>query len=882
MRACLATLFLSFLSFVCAFSQDFSQYKQNLDWQVYNYPQEKIHIMTDKPYYITGDTVWFRAFMVDAVNHHPVDASKFVYVELISPMNTVDMRVKIKERDGVFKGYLPLDPTKVAEGEYTLTAYTMFMQNQGEQYFFKKKVKITSSFAISRRIDYDFEWKNKGKDNESLKINLRYLDTETGQPCPYNSFGYLLPNGKPNRRDADDRNMSIEIDNNHLRDGAVFVWYGNYGKYITFPQSSNTTYDVSFYPEGGYLVPGFENHMTFKAMDSNGKSIDITGDIIDASGRKVTSIATAHEGMGIAFFTPQSGMSYRAICYHDELGEKAFDLPQVRDDATIVQYSIEGKTVKIEAKGSQQSTAMIAVQQRGTLLATGYGSVTIETDTLPASVAQALLMNEKGRMLSERLFFVTGKQAPRAKLSSDKHEYGSRELVQASVDLSEFAFTDTITSSFAVSVTDDRTITPDSTTSILTDLLLQSDLQGHVNNPAWYFEGSDRSNHLDMLLMTQGWRRYDVPHALVGKGVAPQFPIEQGQVISGTVQSNWRKKPMANTIVKIMAPSLLYADMAVTDDNGHWNIDHINFPDSTKFIAQATNAKGDNQWNLSFDADVYPLVHSLFSNASFYKPSQLDDELEVSYISNEKQRLQNINGVASILLDEVLVVKKKSDRSIRKAQTFNYKYFEFMEIGSYEGIMQKFAGVTFRDGVPWYKKHPVVFIVDGEVITNYDDMSLGKFSFMPEFVGKGKNTDLFYQQDKRSVINAYDIVNQICPFNLIRDISHSGGVISITTKDESEYRNDPDYTIKTIMPLGFQRPAEFYVPRYDTGDNGIGEGTDLRETLFWNPSIAFGSDKQARFNFYTGDAASTSYTITVEGVTANGELIHAVKRIGKK
>ena len=122
---------------VCGYAQDFVQYKQNLDWQVYNYPQEKIHVTTDKPYYITGDTIWLRAFVVNAVNHQPVDASKFVYVELISPMNTVDMRIKIKERDGVFKGYLPLDPTKVAEGEYTLTAYTMFMQNQGEQYFFK-------------------------------------------------------------------------------------------------------------------------------------------------------------------------------------------------------------------------------------------------------------------------------------------------------------------------------------------------------------------------------------------------------------------------------------------------------------------------------------------------------------------------------------------------------------------------------------------------------------------------------------------------------------------------------------------------------------------------------------------------------------------------
>ena len=68
------------LCFIFGHAQDFAQYKQNLDWQVYNYPQEKIHVMTDKPYYITCDTVWLRAFVVNAVNHQPVDASKFVYV----------------------------------------------------------------------------------------------------------------------------------------------------------------------------------------------------------------------------------------------------------------------------------------------------------------------------------------------------------------------------------------------------------------------------------------------------------------------------------------------------------------------------------------------------------------------------------------------------------------------------------------------------------------------------------------------------------------------------------------------------------------------------------------------------------------------------------
>ena len=884
MKKSLLSLFLSLFFFPCGHAQDFAQYKQNLDWQVYNYPQEKIHVMTDKPYYITGDTIWLRAFVVNAVNNQPVDASKFVYVELISPMNKVDLRVKIKERDGVIKGYLPLDPTKIAEGEYTLTAYTMFMQNQGEQYFFKKKVKITSSFAIKRKIEHEFEWKNQGKDNESLKINLRYLDTETGQPCPYNSFSYTLPIGKTTDWKGSDRNLSIEIDHKSLRDGAVFVQYGNYGKYITFPPSSSTTYDVSFYPEGGYLVSGFENRMTFKAMDSNGKSIDITGNIVDGSGNTVASITTSHDGMGLATFTPQAGISYQAICLNDNLGEKSFDLPQVRNDATVLQVTQENNTMKIEAKGSQQSTAMIAVQQRGNLLATGFGSVTIKTDTLPAGVVQALLMNDNGRMLSERLFFVTGKQAPRAKLNSDKQDYDSRELVQASVDLSEFVNAD---GNFAVSVTDDRSIITDSTTSILTDLLLQSDLQGRINNPAWYFEGSDRSKELDMLMMTQGWRRYDVPHALVGKSVVPQFPIEQGQALSGTIRTEWRNKLMENAMIKVIAPRIRFAESVISDENGRWSIDNVIFPDSIKFIAQAVNQKGSTLTNLSIDPDVFPTISRVPLLKSFQNQEIVDD-LDISYISNEKNRLQYIDGVANVLLDEVMVVKNKrriptSVFELVADRSFDYNYFERYAITDFETAVNRIAGVRITPNglvsVRGGGNELIGILVDGIPLEGFGGPSVGVMGF------------------STSGDDSFRLLKDLYPFQVVKQIdyirganalafgggAYKGGILSITTKDGTEKnKGSRDITLKTITPLGFQRPAEFYAPRYDTGNNGIGEGTDLRETIYWNPSIAISNSKQARFNFYTNDAASTTYTITVEGVTANGELIHATKKITKK
>ena len=44
-------------------------------------PQERIYLHTDKPYYVPGDTVWFRAHLVDAVTHTPISRSKYVYVE---------------------------------------------------------------------------------------------------------------------------------------------------------------------------------------------------------------------------------------------------------------------------------------------------------------------------------------------------------------------------------------------------------------------------------------------------------------------------------------------------------------------------------------------------------------------------------------------------------------------------------------------------------------------------------------------------------------------------------------------------------------------------------------------------------------------------------
>ncbi|MBO6187544.1 MAG: hypothetical protein J6O23_03455 [Prevotella sp.] len=99
-------------------------------------PQEQIYLHTDKPYYVPGDTVWFRAHLVDAVTHTPISRSRYVYVELLdNAADTLCQRIIVRcDSDGVFANALTL-PRHLQGGSYTLVAYTQWMRNFSAERF---------------------------------------------------------------------------------------------------------------------------------------------------------------------------------------------------------------------------------------------------------------------------------------------------------------------------------------------------------------------------------------------------------------------------------------------------------------------------------------------------------------------------------------------------------------------------------------------------------------------------------------------------------------------------------------------------------------------------------------------------------------------------
>ena len=137
-----AALLLSFIQ------DDEAIKKLILSFQKFNnsHIQEKVYLHTDKPYYAIGDEIWFKAYVVDAQNLEPTPQSNYLYVDLIDGRDSVKKTLKLPLVAGLGWGNFELKDS-LKEGNYRLRAYTQWMRNFGEAYFYDKIIKVGDSWT---------------------------------------------------------------------------------------------------------------------------------------------------------------------------------------------------------------------------------------------------------------------------------------------------------------------------------------------------------------------------------------------------------------------------------------------------------------------------------------------------------------------------------------------------------------------------------------------------------------------------------------------------------------------------------------------------------------------------------------------------------------
>jgi hypothetical protein len=644
--------------------------------------------------------------------------------------------------------------------------------------------------------------------------------------------------------------------------------------HVVYVPKENRTFDLRFFPEGGnWLNNGFRT-LAFKAVGQNGLSVDVSGTIFNQRGDSITSFASTHKGMGtVTFYISDSvPMRYFAIAHLKESPiTKRIDLPPVICQGVGLSMSLLHQQWLYQIISADASTMhkrfYLLAQSRGKLLFVGAISDSlhlagaIPVDKLPVGIVQFLLLDEQGNPLSERLVFVKHPAQSSVLITSDKKQYIPREKVQLTFALKD-ADDSLMQAHASVAVTENHTVKLDSLASnIYTNLLLTSDLKGYVEDPAYYFVSDSRESNqaLDNLMLTQGWTRFNVPDILKGNIPPHPFYIEEGQSLSGRV-TNILGRPAkdAQVIAMQMKQKAVYTTLA--DINGRFVIDGISFPDSTTFLLQARTKHGYATVDLHMTQDTFPRVEFM----SPFTPDRMIMPNDYLQIISKQFYLEG--GEKVYHLKEVTVTA-----SLHKSLDDNTIYAGLGAPIQGEDLQKSFpSGLSVLNVIQTF---PGVLILGNKIqVRGNQGTPLLVIDDMPY----GDSDDEEY-----SLLSSIN-VGEVEYVNLLKGVDASiygsrggNGVIIIRLKSGADFTSHPVGTpgLAIVKPLGYYHPAQFYSPVYKTIEEKENQKPDLRTTIYWNPSLLIDIKKHVTYSFYAADTPGI-YTITLEGVTDEGEPFH--------
>lgn len=518
---------------------------------------EKVYLHTDNNYYTVGESLWYKAYSVYAYTNQLFDHSKILYVELLSPESKIISRNITNLEGGLGHGdFVLADSLGVKPGTYQLRAYTNWMRNYGDDFVFKKEIQIITP--------------NK----ENAILSKENNNTKT------------ISKSKK--------------DNSKVENTAAVL--------------------VDFFPEGGSLVEDVISNVAFKATDSYGNPIEIKGTIFDTNDKPITLFKSIHDGMGKFILQPEKNQKYYAKVTIPNNEEVKINLPEIQKTGyTLSVNKVDEK--KIVSIKTNAATLNQNPDADLTLICTTRGityfegtqplkdtklSFILPEENFPEGIAQITLYDKLSRPQSERLVYIEKNNDITVSLSTDKKQYTPKEKVNLSVSAKDKQGNPLI-ANFSIAATDTNGINEnfDNTLNICSYFLMASDIKGKVHNPNYYFNNSNpaRLNHLDLLLLTQGWRDF-VWKKFPNLNNNQNFKVEKGISITGKVENLFGTTAKENNQVQMILLNNKATAMLneTTDVNGKFEFNNIVFKGTATMLLNTKNQKGKNSGEFVLDS----------------------------------------------------------------------------------------------------------------------------------------------------------------------------------------------------------------------------------------------------------------------------------------
>lgn len=827
-------ILLSFLIFYC-FS--FAQELDSAEIKLYSYlrqinsfakyiPQEKVYLHFDNTNYFKGDDIWFKCYVVTSELNKPTLLSKTLYVELLNPGGEIIEKKILRIENGQCHGNFTLRQPIFYPGFYEVRAYTKYMLNFGDDIIFSRVFPV---FDISEK-------------GEMYK----------------QSFGYQTKRYPSVRKKAKKR-KKVNID---------------------------------FYPEGGNLVMGLKSEVAFQITDENGNYLSAEGAVYDSGNNKLTEFHSAYQGRGKFSYIPIGESAYAEVKYNGKTYK--YDMPKPLPHGIVM--NVDNVTCDDSIKVRINKNAELAGELVGValmcrgkiynvvLLNTGEENISfgILKERIPSGVSQVIIFNPKGQILADRLIFINHNDFAKIDYKQNASSYKPYEKIDIDFTVRDKA-DKPLKTNFSLSVKD----ASDSLVyegSIISNLLLSSEIKGYIDKPMYYFETGDaeRMQNLDLLMMVQGWRRYiwkqmtgEVPFEL-------KYDVEINIPIKGVVRSLVRKVPKENVNVTI----LLKKGTQEEDDNGNLIATEVT-TDSLGIFKTYSDLTGD--WDLVIQVKEkdkkknYDIILDRIFSPNPQSYTYQDVLLNFSKKQNHDYQMSgdsidyfdsipydtlglDLNMYDKIYsLNEVVITEKRKSKDKERSENINRSIAYYDVESSLDNIIDG-GDYIGEDILDYLKTVNNNFVKIGYYYLRYK----GKYVLF--VINNTLQSPLYYNLSSVKTIYISEDISSIVKYRPphlkpFEAMSLFSGVVFIDTYEDGESSRQKIKGIRSTTFNGYSLTKEFYSPDYDI----LPKEPDYRRTLYWNPSVQTDNEGKANVSFFN-NSSCRFINISAETITESGVM----------
>ena len=855
------------------------RYAENIYEFNVRYPQEKVYLHMDNRSYCVGDTIWFKAYVMNATTLHPTQMSGVLYVELLNEKGVEMERKKMRLENGMCHGDFVLK-VDYRTGYYEIRAYTRYMLNWGNE-----PKSWTIQDESSSRYLYGEEVLDQDVVADMNHCMFSRVFPVYMKPTSLGEYTEEMEWYPPHTALASPKVMEEEFVDDSLR--------------------------ISFYPEGGSLVENLPCVVAFEVTDQWGGKREISGWITEGRGKEIARFSTAGRGRGMFRLTPQSNKRYFA---HVEYKGRhyRYKLPSIQKQGAMLHVHPpvgDGEASFHMSVSEAYSQRLLAwtLQCRGeltyvdtlTLCSDTSYCITIDKESLKPGVNQLTLYTSQGEILADRLFFVSPKQFTQLHVYNIPDSVRPHEEVALDMHLksSNGWFTQ---GHFSIAITDAdwRGEASHDTRDIRSELLLASDLKGFIENVDSYFKHTDDSvmaADIDRLMLVQGWRRYEWKSMLAGEGFIPRFTPERGLEIDGYVVSDivmqehfaradkYKRIPNVRVKIDVQTNGMRHKDECVTDSLGRFHFDiNQSIQGNASLLIRLYEEGNPTKFQqmvrrilpspLTFSVPVLDRAFSPSTTPYSYYQNHSPEELML--MRYEEQSLAS----NELLLEEVTVKKRKK---VRHEINFENPDMVISYYKEWNNLIDR--GIPLAN---YYGEHLLWnFNANIDPSNPSNEMTLHYSLGRVKLWGRmerhdslsGKSSGFFERYYMPKYIKVYSNLLTRDALPLERDGQtdlYDYAYLEVESYSPKESPRRAPYMLHNGTRLtyynGYSQVREFYSPDYS--ECTLPDTADYRRTLHWAPDVWTDHLGRASVSFYN-NSQTTKLHIRAEGFTRTGEFI---------